>query len=221
MPVLEECIARGATIVGADAFRLYDTYGFPLELTQEIAREHGLDVDVAGFERAMEEQRERGRAAARFGGGREEIRAYEVLNVRETAFLGYERIETDTVDRGHTEGRRTPCSAPTPDSASRSCFARPPFYAEGGGQVGDTGVVVTPGGSARVTDTQKPLGELIVHAAEVVEGDGCGRRRGARIGGCGTQAGRCAEPHGDAPAARGAAGRARPARTSGGLAGRT
>ena len=169
MPVLEECIARGATIVGADAFRLYDTYGFPLELTQEIAREHGLDVDVAGFERAMEEQRERGRAAARFGGGREEIRAYEALNVRETAFLGYERIETDTVIAAILKDGE-PAQRAVAGELVEIVLRETPFYAEGGGQVGDTGIIAASGGSARVTDTQKPLGELIVHAAEVVEG---------------------------------------------------
>ena len=169
MPVLEECIARGATIVGADAFRLYDTFGFPLELTQEIAREHGLDVDVAGFERAMEEQRERGRAAARFGGGREEVRAYEALNVRETAFLGYERIETDTVIAAILKDGE-PAQRAVAGELVEIVLRETPFYAEGGGQVGDTGIIAASGGSARVADTQKPLGELIAHAAEVVEG---------------------------------------------------
>ena len=170
MPVLEECIARGATIVGADAFRLYDTFGFPLELTQEIAREHGLDVDVAGFERAMEEQRERGRAAARFGGGREEVRAYEALNVRETAFLGYERIETDTVIAAILKDGGAGAASGGTGELVEIVLRETPFYAEGGGQVGDTGIIAASGGSARVADTQKPLGELIAHAAEVVEG---------------------------------------------------
>ncbi len=169
MPVLEECIARGGAIAGADAFRLYDTYGFPLELTQEIAREHELDVDVAGFERAMEEQRERGRAAARFGGGREEVRAYEALDIRETAFLGYERIETDTVVTAILKDGEPVLRTATGELVE-VVLRETPFYAEGGGQVGDTGIIVAPGGSVRVTDTQKPLGELIVHTAEVVDG---------------------------------------------------
>ncbi len=169
MPVLEECIARGGTIEGADAFRLYDTYGFPLELTQEIARERGLDVDVTGFERAMEEQRERGRAAARFGGGREEIRAYEALDVRETAFLGYDRIETDTVVAAILKNGDAVRRAETGERVE-VVLRETPFYAEGGGQVGDTGLIRSPNGTVRVSDTQKPLGELIVHTAEVVEG---------------------------------------------------
>ncbi len=168
-PVLEECIARGETISGADAFRLYDTYGFPLELTQEMAREHGLEVDVEGFTRAMEEQRERGRAAARFGGGREELRVYEVLGVGETAFLGYDRIETDTVVAGILKDGDPVQRAETGERVE-IVLRETPFYAEGGGQVGDTGTVVASGGLALVSDTQKPIGELIVHTAEVVEG---------------------------------------------------
>ena len=168
-PVLEECIARGEAISGADAFRLYDTFGFPLELTQEIAREQSLDVDVAGFERAMEEQRERGRAAARFGGGREELRAYEALGVRETAFLGYDRIETDTVVAAILKDGE-PLERARAGEHIEIVLRETPFYPEGGGQVGDTGLIAASTGSARVSDTQKPLGELIVHAAEVVEG---------------------------------------------------
>ena len=100
MPVLDEKIALGKPVAGKDAFLLYDTYGFPLDLTQEIACENGLDVDVEGFEREMEAQRQRGRASAHFGGGRKALRAYEALDVRETAFLGYDRVETDTVVAG-------------------------------------------------------------------------------------------------------------------------
>ena len=170
MPVLEECIARGGTISGADAFRLYDTYGFPLELTQEIAREQGLDVDVDGFARAMEEQRERGRAAARFGGGREELRAYEALDVRETAFLGYDRIESDTVVAAILKDGEQAERA-EPGECIEIVLRETPFYPEGGGQVGDTGLIRSAsGGAVRVSDTQKPLGELIVHSAEVLEG---------------------------------------------------
>ncbi|MCY4447600.1 MAG: alanine--tRNA ligase [Chloroflexi bacterium] len=157
------------TVSGHEAFFLYDTYGFPLELTQEIAREQGLDVDTAGFERAMEEQRERGRAAARFGGGREEIRVYEVLDVRETAFLGYDRIETDTVIAAILKDGE-PVQRADAGEGVEIVLRETPFYAEGGGQVGDTGLIAASGGSARVSDTQKPFGEFIVHAAQVAEG---------------------------------------------------
>ena len=154
---------------GRLAFRLYDTYGFPLELTQEMALADGFEVDAVGFERAMEEQRERGRAAARFGGGREEIRVYEALDVRETAFLGYDRIETDTVIAAILKDGE-PVQRADAGASVEIVLRETPFYAEGGGQVGDTGTIAASGGSARVSDTQKPFGELIVHAAEVAEG---------------------------------------------------
>ena len=158
-----------STVSGDETFFLYDTYGFPLELTQEIAREQGLEVDVAGFERAMEEQRERGRAAARFGGGREEIRAYEEIGVRETAFLGYESIENETMVAAILKGGE-PVQRAEAGEQVEIVLRETPFYPEGGGQVGDTGLIVAFRGSARVRDTQKPVGELIVHSVEVSQG---------------------------------------------------
>lgn len=117
----------------------------------------------------MEEQRERGRASARFGGGREEIRAYEAIDVRETAFLGYDRTETDTVVAAILKDGEQVQRADAGEHVE-IVLRETPFYPEGGGQVGDTGLIAASGGSARVSDTQKPLGELIVHAAEIVEG---------------------------------------------------
>ena len=169
-------IHENKRLPGDIAFRLYDTYGFPLELTEEEARQHGLKVepelrgvDIEEYIHAMEEQRERGRAAARFGGGREELRVYEALGVGETAFLGYERVETHTVVAGILKDGE-PVQRANAGDLVEIVLRETPFYAEGGGQVGDTGVIAASGGSARVSDTQKPIGELIVHAAEVIEG---------------------------------------------------
>ncbi len=168
-PVLNEKLALGAPISGKDAFLLYDTYGFPLDLTEEIAREHGLDVDVEGFNREMEAQRERGRAAAQFGGGRDALRAYEAVGVRETAFLGYDRIETDTVVAAILKDGASVPSASAGD-AVEIVLRETPFYPEGGGQVGDAGVIASAGASASVSDTQKPMADLIVHKATVESG---------------------------------------------------
>ncbi len=170
MPVLDEKIALGKPIAGKDAFLLYDTYGFPLDLTQEIARENGLDVDVEGFEREMEAQRQRGRASAQFGGGRETLRAYEALDVRETAFLGYDRVETDTVVAGVLKDGESVEKASAGDVVE-IVLRETPFYPEGGGQVGDTGVITGADGSAEVSDTQKPMADLIVQTAKVGTGD--------------------------------------------------
>ncbi|MCH6547148.1 MAG: hypothetical protein IH798_01770, partial [Gemmatimonadetes bacterium] len=89
---------------GDIVFRLWDTYGFPFEMTQEMAREQGVEVDVEGFEREMEAQRERGRASAHFGGDRAKIRVYESLGVGATTFLGYERLTASSVVVGVISG---------------------------------------------------------------------------------------------------------------------
>ncbi|MCH7656526.1 MAG: alanine--tRNA ligase, partial [Chloroflexi bacterium] len=168
MPLLEEIVARGETVPGRDAFLLYDTYGFPLELTQEVAREHGLDVDVEGFEREMAAQRERGRAAARFGPS-DEGRVYEALGVGPTAFVGYDALAADSVIVGMLRNGGPVESADAGDEVE-IILRETPFYPEGGGQVGDTGVIGSSSGSARVWDTHKPTGGIIVHFATVADG---------------------------------------------------
>ncbi|WP_234887283.1 alanine--tRNA ligase-related protein, partial [Mycobacterium tuberculosis] len=86
--------ASNGVIPGVDAFRLYDTYGFPLDLTQDIARERDLTVDIAGFDAAMEQQRETARAAGKFGGG-VTLPAELVATLSPTLFLGYDRLQAD------------------------------------------------------------------------------------------------------------------------------
>ena len=163
------------------AFRLYDTYGFPMEMTQEIARERGLEldiegfgrkpleVDVEGFEREMEAQRERGRASARFGAGREAARVYEGLGAGETAFTGYDRLETQSVIVGILKDGE-PVERAIAGDLVEIVLRETPFYPEGGGQVGDAGVIAADGGAARVTDARKPAGGVIAHSCEVADG---------------------------------------------------
>ncbi len=169
MPVLNEKLALGAPISGKDAFLLYDTFGFPLDFTQEIARDHGLEVDVDGFNREMANQRARGRAAAQFGGDRDALRAYEDLGVRETVFLGYETTESDTVVVGILKDGVQAASARAGD-AVEVVLRETPFYPEGGGQVGDSGVIASDDAVVRVTDTRKPIADLIVHTATIDSG---------------------------------------------------
>ena len=169
MPELEELAAAGGTISGADAFRLYDTYGFPLEMTQEVARERGLEVDVAGFEREMEAQRERGRASARFGGGRDAARAYEALGVGETPFTGYDETERETIIVGLLKDG-APVERAEAGDLVEIVLRETPFYPEGGGQVGDTGRIAGPGGVAHARDTRKPTGDVIAQSCEITQG---------------------------------------------------
>jgi alanyl-tRNA synthetase len=146
------------------AFKLYDTYGFPLDLTELMARERGLTIDVAGFEKLMEEQRER----ARKGQKRENISVEEgELKAAPTEFLGYDYLETESVVETVLPG--------TKPEELNIVLDRTPFYAEMGGQVGDRGLLHVPGhdrtevGQLRVIDTQK-RGDVFVHRAALLEG---------------------------------------------------
>jgi len=162
MGLLEAAIAKlGAsrTIDGETAFRLYDTYGFPVDLTADIARERGLAIDEAGFETAMEAQRERARAASKFG---VDLRGGAQIDAR-SDFLGYEGTrDTGKVVALLRSGRQVERLAA--GEQGEVVLDRTPFYAESGGQVGDTGTLTLQGGTqpARfaVTDTQKRGGAI-------------------------------------------------------------
>jgi alanyl-tRNA synthetase len=163
--LFEREVACGvSTISGAFAFRLYDEQGFPLDLTELMARERGLAVDVAGFERLMEEQRERARKAQK----KEKISVEEgELKAAATKFLGYDYLETESVVETVLPG--------TKPEELNIVLDRTPLYAEMGGQVGDRGLLHVPGhdrtevGQLRVIDTQK-RGDVFVHRAALVEG---------------------------------------------------
>ncbi|HST29292.1 MAG TPA: alanine--tRNA ligase, partial [Chthoniobacterales bacterium] len=152
-------------ISGAFAFRLYDEQGFPLDLTELMARERGLTVDVVGFEKLMDEQRERARKAQK----KETIAVEGELKAAPTKFLGYDFLETEAVVDTVLPGKK-------PGELS-VVLDQTPFYAESGGQVGDRGLFHVPGhdrtevGQLRVLDTQK-RDKVFVHRARVVNGRG-------------------------------------------------
>ena len=157
-------------ITGKEAFVLYDTYGFPPELTAEIAREQGLEVDMPGFEAEMARQREKSRAAQGFSGGMEMLTSYENLGVEPSRFVGYTQLTRETVIAALLVDN-APAGHAIPGQAVELVLADTPFYAESGGQVGDQGVITGPNGIFRVEDTQSPVAGLIVHKGAVVSGD--------------------------------------------------
>ena len=163
-----------ATLPGDKAFALHDTYGFPIELTLEMAREQGLDVDEHGFTRLMEEQRERAKADARTRkAGVTPITAYRSIldSGGVTAFTGYDQISTDGLITGLLRDGEVIGSAGI-DEHLEIIVNRTPFYAEAGGQLGDTGTITTAdGGVAEVYDVQSPVPGLFVHRARVVSGE--------------------------------------------------
>jgi alanyl-tRNA synthetase len=170
LPLLEEKLKSGATLSGADAFLLWDTYGFPPELTQEIAREHGLEVDLAGFEQEMAAQRERARSTHAFSGGMEVLRAYENLGVGKTGFVGYQQLQQQSVVIAILADS-APVGHASQGQQVEVILQETPFYAENGGQVGDRGAITGPNGVVRVEDTQSPVAGLIVHRGVVEQGD--------------------------------------------------
>ena len=167
--VLTEALGQDGVLPGELVFRLWDTFGFPVEMTREIAAERGVEVDEAGFEKEMEAQRERGRAGARFGGDRARIRLYEGLGVGATRFLGYETLAASSVIVGLIAGDEAVNEA-AEGADVEVVLVETPFYAEGGGQVGDAGRISGAEGRIDVHDTQEAMPGLIVHFGKVSQG---------------------------------------------------
>ena len=171
MKIFEDVAARASNkvIPGVDAFRLYDTYGFPLDLTADIARERDMTVDTAGFDAAMEQQRETARAAGKFGGG-VTLPADLVATLAPTTFLGYDSLQADglRVVALLKDGRPVP-SVQAGDAVI-VLADRTPFYAESGGQVGDTGVLRGDGVRVDVEETRKFAGQFHGHVGTLSEG---------------------------------------------------
>ncbi len=165
--VVERLRRSGEKVIsGRDAFVLYDTFGFPLEMTMELAAERGLEVDVEGFEAAMEEQRARSAAGAR--GLALHGDADLAARLPETEFVGYETLSADATIVAIIRGEEQVESAGEGDEVG-IVLDRTPFYAEAGGQVGDTGVIEADGARFEVSDTV-PLGEAHLHLGRVISG---------------------------------------------------
>ena len=171
MKIFDEVAVQVAdgVIPGADAFRLYDTYGFPVDLTADIARERNMSVDMAGFDAAMERQRETARAAGKFGGG-VQLPAELVATLTPTGFLGYEVLQADGLKVVALLRDGRPVDAVSVGEDVIVFTDRTPFYAESGGQVGDTGVLEAAGIRIEVAETQKFAGQFHGHVGRVAQG---------------------------------------------------
>lgn len=163
-------IPEGADLPGAAAFKLYDTYGFPLDLTQDALREKGRAVDVQGFEAAMDEQRKKARASWSGTGEAKDANIWFELAEAHgvTEFLGYDTESAEgQINALVRDGAQI--GAAEEGSTVQIVVNQTPFYAESGGQVGDAGFIRTQTGLAEVTDTKKAAG-VFIHIAKVVEG---------------------------------------------------
>ena len=163
--------ARGSReLPGSVAFKLYDTFGFPLDLTQDILRSKQLRADEAGFRAEMESQRTRSREAWKGSGDLGVAEVYgRIAADLATQFVGYDTLENEAEIRALLVGGLS-ADAASSGSDVEVIVGETPFYAESGGQVGDRGVIETAAGRVEVHDTQRPSGELVVHRGKVVAG---------------------------------------------------
>jgi alanyl-tRNA synthetase len=175
LPILNDMIARtkaaGRTVLpGSDVFKLYDTYGFPMDLIGEACREQGMSVDEKGFDDAIEEQRNRARKTAGFEQDTARPAVAELAaRLGATTFVGYDQLETEAVVQAILKGERMVKEASEGDEVELALDVTP-FYPEGGGQVGDRGVLVGPEGRVEITDTTRPVPTLILHKGVVTKG---------------------------------------------------
>ncbi len=175
LKLLEEASASlkpGDVLPGEVAFKLYDTYGFPFDLTEDVLRARGISVDKAGFDAAMEEQRARARQAWAGSGEEKEEAVWFALadEVGASEFLGYETEEAEATLQAIVRGGERVDELEAGEEAAL-VFNQTPFYPESGGQVGDQGVIRTRSGALfRVTDTQKRAGTVIAHLGVLEKG---------------------------------------------------
>ncbi|MDH5659838.1 MAG: alanine--tRNA ligase, partial [Gammaproteobacteria bacterium] len=167
LAILEQSISemKDKVIPGDVVFKLYDTYGFPADLTNDIARERGLMLDMDGFEKSMEEQRERARAASTFGGHYD-----DALDIEgETDFTGYEHLEGQAkVTAIYVEGKEV--EQIEKNQTAMLVLEQTPFYAESGGQMGDSGLLTCGKSEFEVNDTQKQGASVIGHYGQLLQG---------------------------------------------------
>jgi len=158
------------TLSDAETFVLYDTYGLPPELTAEIAKEHGLEVDMEGFEREMDARKEQSRSSGSFSGSMEMQTSYSDLGLSSSEFVGYELTEQESKIVAILSGGVSVDHA-TQGQQVEIVISQSPFYAEGGGQLGDRGLISGPNGVVEVEDTQSPVARLIVQRGTVKQGE--------------------------------------------------
>lgn len=174
--ILDTAVSRtkaqgGSTLAGEQAFQLHDTYGFPIDLTLEMAAEQGLEVDRAGFTRLMQEQRDRAKAdakAKRSGHANTEVWR-DLRAIGATDFRAYLELSSEATVLGLVvDGERA--EEVEPGQRAQVVLDRTPFYAESGGQIADEGVITADGVHLKVLDVQRPVKGLIAHTVEVVTG---------------------------------------------------
>ena len=175
LPILNEMVAKARSagsqvLTGTDVFKLYDTYGFPIDLMGEACREQGMTLDEAGFDQAIEEQRNRARKTGGFEQETARPAVAELVGrVGATKFIGYDRLESESLVQAILKGDRLVKEAAEGDEVEIVLDVTP-FYAEGGGQVGDRGALIGHDGQVEIKETTRPAPTVILHKGTVTKG---------------------------------------------------
>ena len=175
LPILNEMMAKASSagskvLSGLEVFKLYDTYGFPMDLMAEACREQGMTLDEAGFDQAIEEQRNRARKTGGFEQETTRPAVSELAGrVGATKFIGYDRLESESLVQAILTGDRLVKEAAEGDEVEIVLDVTP-FYAEGGGQVGDQGILTGRDGQVKITETMRPAPTVILHKGTVTKG---------------------------------------------------
>jgi len=175
LPILNEVMAKASSagskvLSGSEVFKLYDTYGFPMDLMAEACREQGMTLDEAGFDQAIEEQRNRARKTGGFEQETTRPAVSELAGrVGATQFVGYDRLESESLVQAILKGDRLVKEAAEGDEVEIVLDVTP-FYAEGGGQVGDQGILTGRDGQVKITETMRPAPTVILHKGTVTKG---------------------------------------------------
>ncbi|TKB88817.1 MAG: alanine--tRNA ligase [Nitrospira sp.] len=175
LPILNEMMAKASSagskvLSGSEVFKLYDTYGFPMDLMAEACREQGMTLDEAGFDQAIEEQRNRARKTGGFEQETTRPAVSELAGrVGATKFIGYDRLESESLVQAILKDDRLVKEAAEGDEVELVLDVTP-FYAEGGGQVGDQGILTGRDGQVKITETMRPAPTVILHKGTVTKG---------------------------------------------------
>ena len=167
--MLESSLSNNSTLTGKTIFQLWDTHGFPVEITKEIALEKNVPFDMVGFEKEMEEQRKRARSNAQFEDDYTRIQLYQNIGISKTKFTGYKKLFGDSVVVGLISGSSTTSFAYEGDEVE-IILQETPFYSEGGGQVGDAGKISSSNVSVLIYDTKEAIPGVTVHYGRVAKG---------------------------------------------------
>jgi alanyl-tRNA synthetase len=168
--VLEQSLDKNETLSGEILFQLWDTYGFPVEVTEEIAFEKNISIDMQGFKIEMEKQRNRARENSNFHSDFGKVKMYEELNLKSTSFVGYDSWKSTSKIVAMISASSIKNKASLGEELE-VILDLTPFYAEGGGQVGDTGKIIGANGILEVSDTKEIIPGIILHYGKVLKGE--------------------------------------------------